>query len=464
MPDTTATTDLPVAVIGAGPTGLAAAAHLVTRGIDPIVFEAGPTPAAAVLEWGHIGLFSPWKYNIDQAARTLLESVDWQEPDGDYLPTGAELVGDYLTPLANTPQLRETIHTSTRVIAVSRAGLDRTRTPGRETAAFLVRTQSTDGQIVDHRVRAVIDASGTWETPNPLGQAGLPAIGETTARDTGLVTSPLPDVLGRDREQFAGRHTLVVGAGHSAANTLLALGQLSDEEPSTRISWAIRGADPASVYGGGDQDGLPARGALGSQLRNLVESGHVEVHTSMTITGLESSDGLTITGTTPEGHVSLQVDRVVPTTGFRPKRDFLREVRLDLDPVVEAPTKLGPLIDPENHSCGTVPPHGARLLAHPEKDFYIVGMKSYGRAPTFLMFTGYEQVRSIVAALAGDQAGADRVELVLPETGVCSTDIGSSCDTSADTADESTNCSPAEPVKIGIPTGLAHGRYKADPK
>ena len=464
MPDTTATTDLPVAVIGAGPTGLAAAAHLVTRGIDPIVFEAGPTPAAAVLEWGHIGLFSPWKYNIDQAARTLLESVDWQEPDGDYLPTGAELVGDYLTPLANTPQLRETIHTSTRVIAVSRAGLDRTRTPGRETAAFLVRTQSTDGQIVDHRVRAVIDASGTWETPNPLGQAGLPAIGETTARDTGLVTSPLPDVLGRDREQFAGRHTLVVGAGHSAANTLLALGQLSDEEPSTRISWAIRGADPASVYGGGDQDGLPARGALGSQLRNLVESGHVEVHTSMTITGLESSDGLTITGTTPEGHVSLQVDRVVPTTGFRPNLDFLREVRLDLDPVVEAPTKLGPLIDPEHHSCGTVPPHGARLLAHPEKDFYIVGMKSYGRAPTFLMFTGYEQVRSIVAALAGDQAGADRVELVLPETGVCSADIGSSCDTSADTADESTNCSPAEPVKIGIPTGLAHGRYKADPK
>ncbi|WP_298417636.1 FAD-dependent oxidoreductase [Brevibacterium sp.] len=464
MPDTTATTDLPVAVIGAGPTGLAAAAHLVTRGIDPIVFEAGPTPAAAVLEWGHIGLFSPWKYNIDQAARTLLESVDWQEPDGDYLPTGAELVGDYLTPLANTPQLRETIHTSTRVIAVSRAGLDRTRTPGRETAAFLVRTQSTDGQIVDHRVRAVIDASGTWETPNPLGQAGLPAIGETTARDTGLVTSPLPDVLGRDREQFAGRHTLVVGAGHSAANTLLALGQLSDEEPSTRISWAIRDADPASVYGGGDQDGLPARGALGSQLRNLVESGHVEVHTSMTITGLESSDGLTITGTTPEGHVSLQVDRVVPTTGFRPNLDFLREVRLDLDPVVEAPTKLGPLIDPEHHSCGTVPPHGARLLAHPEKDFYIVGMKSYGRAPTFLMFTGYEQVRSIVAALAGDQAGADRVELVLPETGVCSADIGSSCDTSADTADESTNCSPAEPVKIGIPTGLAHGRYKADPK
>src|SRR5690625_6268820 len=152
---------------------------------------------------------------------------------------------------------------------------------------------------------------------------------------------------------------------------------------------------------------MPARGALGSRLRNLVESGQVEVHWSMTITGLESSDRLTITGTTPEGHVSLQVDRVVPTTGFRPNRDFLREVRLDLDPVVEAPTKLGPLIDPEYHSCGTVPPHGANLLAHPEKDFYIAGMKSYGRASTFLMFTEYDHVRSIVYAWAGDHDAVD---------------------------------------------------------
>src|SRR5699024_7176820 len=138
-------------------------------------------------------------------------------------------------------------------------------------------------------------------------------------------------------------------------------GQLSDEEPSTRISWAIRDADPASVYGGGDQDGLPARGALGTRLRHLVESGQVEVHTSMTITGLESSDGLTVTGTTPNGSVSLQVDRVVTTTGCSPALDFLREVRLYLGPVVEAPTKLVPLIEPEYHSCGTVPPHGANL-------------------------------------------------------------------------------------------------------
>lgn len=482
------TAELPVAVIGSGPVGLAAAAHVIAREMEPLVFEAGATPAAAVSTWGHIGLFSPWKYNIDQAARTLLEQAQWVEPNGDYLPTGAELVAEYLAPLAATPQLSNAIRTQTRVIAVSRVGKDRTRTPGRGDTPFLVRTQSGRGSIEDHVVRAVIDASGTWETPNPLGQAGLPAIGEPEARAAELVTSPLPDVLGRDRAQFAGRHTLVVGAGHSAANTLLALGELREAEPSTRISWAIRGTDPASVYGGGDQDGLPARGALGTRLRNLVEAGVIEVHTSVTITNVsnanptstsatESTSELTVSGTTRAGAVTLDVDRVVPTTGFRPDLSFLREIRVDLDPIVEAPTGLGPLIDPEFHSCGTVAPHGARLLAHPEKDFYIAGMKSYGRAPTFLMATGYEQVRSIVAAIAGDQEAAERVELVLPETGVCSADIGSSCDApsvGAVAADSSGCCEPApaveaaepesccgeagQPVSIGIPTGLEHGR------
>lgn len=473
MIENTPLTELPVAVIGAGPVGLAAAAHLIAREIEPLVFEAGPAAAAAVSAWGHIGLFSPWKYNIDQAARDLLEPTGWVEPEADQLPTGAELVANYLAPLAATEPLRETIHTRTRVIAVSRVGKDRTRTPGRSDTPFLIRTRNENGAIDDRRVRAVIDTSGTWETPNPLGQAGLPAAGEPAAREAGLVSSPLPDVLGRDRAQFAGRHTLVIGAGHSAANTLLALGELREAEPNTRISWAIRSADPAGVYGGGDQDGLPARGALGARLRNLVEDGHIAVHTQVTITELAYADPapasatatgeVAVTGSAPDGAVSLSVDRVVPATGFRPNLDFLREIRLDLDPIVEAPAGLGPLIDPEHHSCGTVAPHGARLLSHPEKDFYIAGMKSYGRAPTFLMATGYEQVRSVVAAIAGDQDAADKVELVLPETGVCSADIGSSCDAPSVvtvTADSGGCCeaAPAQPVSIGIPTGLEHGR------
>jgi hypothetical protein len=116
----------------------------------------------------------------------------------------------------------------------------------------------------------------------------------------------------------------------------------------------------------------------------------------------------------------VTVDELVVATGLRPDFSYLREVRLALDPAVECPPALAPLIDPNIHSCGTVRPHGARELAQPEPGFYFAGIKSYGRAPTFLMLTGYEQVRSIAADIVGDREAAEKVELVLPETGVCS--------------------------------------------
>lgn len=456
--------ELPVAIIGAGPVGLAAAANLIERGITPQIFEAGDSVGAAIQKWGHIRLFSPWRHNIDPASRRLLEGAGWTEPRLTSLPYGAELVDQYLAPLAAMPAIQAALHLSSTVTAVSRVGMDKTHSRDRDERPFLVRVESADGTVTDHHVRAVIDASGTWAQPNPLGQAGLAAPGEVEAIKAGLITAPLADATGADRARFAGKHVLVIGSGHSAANTLLSLGQLAKNEPGTRISWSVRGADASRLYGGGDLDGLPARGQLGTRLRGLVESGHIELHTSFTTTSFTTTpQGLAVTGATPDGEVTLHVDLLIPATGFRPNLCILREIRLDLDPAVEAPRELGPLIDPEFHSCGTVPAHGAKVLAHPEKDFYIAGMKSYGRAPTFLLATGYEQVRSIVAALAGDLAAASEVHLELPETGVCSTDLGGSCDLPIeDTADPveaaSSCCAAPEPVLIGIPTGLAHGR------
>lgn len=430
---------LPVAVIGAGPVGLAAAAHLLERGITPVIFEAGPAAGAAISEWGHIRLFSPWRFNIDAASRRLLEGTGWEEPRLTSLPYGSELIERYMVPLAALPPIAAALHTHSRVTAITRAGMDKTHSKGRAGRPFLVRVETADGAVTDHRVRAAIDASGTWEQPNPLGQAGLPAPGEAEARTLGLITAPLPDVTGTDRARFTGRHVLVVGAGHSAANTLLSLGQLAKNEPATRISWAVRAASVTRLYGGGNLDGLPARGQLGTRLRRLVEDGLIELHTSFTITGFKAGDNLLVHGSTPEGEAELNADVLIPATGFRPDLDILREVRLELDPAVEAPRALGPLIDPEFHSCGTVPPHGAKLLAHPDEDFYLAGMKSYGRAPTFLLATGYEQVRSIAAALGGDREAADRIQLALPETGVCSS-------------------SGPVPVSVGFPAGTAHGR------
>lgn len=222
---------LPVAVIGAGPVGLAAAAHLAERKLDFLVLEAGEQAGASIAKWGHVRVFSPWKYDIDAAARRLLESNGWTAPDPDWLPTGAELVSDYLAPLAKAfgPHVR--FHA--KVTAISRLGYDRVRTNGREQAPFLIRLD--DGEEI--QARAVIDASGTWTTPNMLGASGLPAHGE----DEIEVEHALPDVLGAEREAYEGKHTLVVGAGHSAATTLLALAQLD----GTEITWAIRAGDAA---------------------------------------------------------------------------------------------------------------------------------------------------------------------------------------------------------------------------
>ncbi|MCB5293912.1 NAD(P)-binding domain-containing protein [Arthrobacter sp. SO3] len=454
------TATLPVAVIGAGPVGLAAAAHLLERGLEPLILEAGPTAGAAIEGWRHIRLFSPWRFNTDAAAVRLLAATGWEAPEPTTLPTGGELIDQYLTALATLPAIASRLHTGARVVAVTRQGMDKTHSRNRSTTPLVVRVEHADGEVGEYQAAGVIDASGTWSARNPLGTSGVPALGEAAAADR--ISSALPDVLGRDRGRFEGRTALVVGAGHSAANTLINLAELAAQVPATKIVWAIRGASAAKVYGGGAADELAARGQLGSRLRALVGNGTIELHTGFGIAALATADGA-VTLTSTDGR-TLEADVVVPATGFRPDLDILRELRLDLDPAVEAPRELGPLIDPEFHSCGTVEPHGARMLAHPEQDFYIVGMKSYGRAPTFLLATGYEQVRSVAAALAGDQEAADTIQLELPETGVCSSDVGSSCGTPsagpagfvADTPGGC--CGTPEPVLVGFPTGLAHGR------
>jgi thioredoxin reductase len=450
---------LPVAVIGAGPVGLAAAAHLLEQDQEPVVFEAGSSVGASVLGWGHVRVFSPWRYVVDDAARRLLEPTGWATPDPESYPTGLEIVERYLAPLAATPQLASRLRLGQRVTSVVRAGFDKMKTEGREAAPFAVTFRGNDGAEQTILARAVVDASGTSTAPNPAGASGVPAIGERALADR--IAYGIPDVLGAQRARYAGKRVLVVGSGHSAFNALLDLVDLADDAPGTSVTWAVR--KPAdrlgTLFGGGIDDALPARGELGARVRRLVDDGRLRLVADFRVARMtDTEDGIVVAG---EDAVLPPVDEVVVAPGLRPDLSFLTEVRLGLDPAVESPTALAPLIDPNVHSCGSVPPHGARELTHPESDLYLVGMKSYGRAPTFLMLTGYEQVRSVAAAIAGDWAAADDVRLVLPETGVCSSGIlaerGVAC-CAADAAAEGTGascCGDSERQAAGLCCGAA---------
>jgi thioredoxin reductase len=404
---------LPVAVIGAGPVGLAAAAHLLARGVEPVIFEAGATVGASIRAWGHVRVFSQWDFNIDPVARELLESHGWVVPEADGYPTGEEIVERYLEPLASVPAISSALRLRSRVVAVTRVEVDKLKDAGRDGAPFelVVEQEGGDRRIV---ARAVIDASGTWTHPNPLGSGGVPAADERAHAER--ISYGIPDVLGADRARYAGRRVLVVGSGHSAFNAILDLVALRDSEPATEIVWAIRGGAPGRKYGGGGDDQLPARGALGDAVRRLVEEGAIELIGGFHTRAVETVDRRLVLS---DGERRITADEVIAATGFRPDLSILRELRLDLDDRVEAARTLAPLIDPNLHSCGSVPPHGVDELSHPDEGIYVVGMKSYGRAPTFLLRTGYEQVRSVVAALAGDWEAARHIELVLPDTGVC---------------------------------------------
>jgi thioredoxin reductase len=419
-----------VAIIGGGPTGLAAAAHALGRGIEPIVLEQGEAVGHAVAQWGHVRMFSPWRYNVDKASEGLLLEAGWNSPDPDHYPTGAELVAHYLEPLATRTRLAAHVRTDARVTSISRAGLDKAKTAGREKAPFEIRYSNGKGPSV-LRADAVIDASGTWGTPNPAGANGLEAIGE--AEHGGSIAYGMPDVLGAERTRYAGKTVAVLGAGHSAIGTIIDLARLKETEPGTQIVWLLRGDNPEKSFGGGANDKLAARGELGLQFAGIVRQGGVRIETGFRASHVTTSgeDRVRVGAGSACCGRNVIADELIVAAGFRPDLSFLRELRIALDPALECPPALAPLIDPNLHSCGTVRPHGARELAQPEPGFYLAGMKSYGRAPTFLMMTGYEQVRSIMADIGGDRDAAERVELVLPETGVCSAPIAGGAAASA---------------------------------
>ncbi|QBX54416.1 FAD-binding protein [Nocardioides seonyuensis] len=410
----------PVVIIGAGPIGLAAAANAAERGMDFVVLEAGAGAGSSVGEWAHVRLFSSWSELVDPAARRLLDAAGtWAAPDDGAYPTGGEWRSAYLQPLADVLGGVEggSVRYHSRVVGVGRAGRDLMVDSGREGDPFAVHVEGPDG-AERLLASAVVDASGTWTRPNPLGADGYPALGER--ENATRITYGIPDLADPAvAARYAGKHVAVAGKGASAQGVLVGLARLGRSEPRTRVSWLLRRPSVGDAFGGGDNDQLEQRGKLGQDAKAAASSGLVTDVTQFRTESVTAQvDGrLMITST--NGRQVVDVDEVIVVTGFRPDFEFLSEVRLDLDPALGAARVLADQIHPDHHSCGDVAPHGYKELTQPEGNLFLVGMKSYGRAPSFLAMTGYEQVRSVMAALDGDLEAAGRVELVLPETGVC---------------------------------------------
>jgi thioredoxin reductase len=410
----------PLVIVGAGPIGLAAAANAAERGIDYVVLESGPEAGAAIGEWAHVRLFSAWSELIDPAARRLLEAAGgWTAPDATAYPTGGEWRTRYLLPLADLLDARPggAVRYDARVTGISRAGRDLLVDSGREHDPFAVHVETTTGH---ERLlaSAVVDASGTYRQPNPLGADGYPALGERENAHRFAYGTPDfadPEVA----ERYAGKHVAVAGKGASAQGALIGLARLASRDPQTQVTWLLRRPSVGDAFGGGDNDQLEERGKLGQAAKAAATSGKVTNVTQFRTEAVSAQDDGRLTLVSTDGQRVEDVDEVIVVTGYRPDFGFLAEVRLDLDPALGSTRTLADQIHPDHHSCGDVQPHGYRELAQPEEGLYLVGMKSYGRAPSFLAMTGFEQVRSVVAALDGDLEAAGRVDLVLPETGVC---------------------------------------------
>jgi len=412
--------NLPIVIIGAGPIGLAAAAHLVEQKQAFILLEAGNEIAHNIRTWGHVTLFSPWRYNINKAAKALLEGSDWQEPNLETIPTGHELIDLYLKPLAELAQIKPSIRLNSKVVGISRQLNDKMKSKNRVNQSFNVYVEKGDDiNIIE--AKAVIDATGTWGNPNPANSTGVWLQTEKALADH--IEYGIPNI-NSNTKRYANKKIAVIGGGHSAINTLLALAELQKENPSTNLVWVMRKRSVEEAYGGEEKDALAARGALGIRIHELVDTGKVEVVTPFYISLIKREENINIIGTlNEEQKVLTGFDELIVNAGNRPDLTMNSELRLSIDTATESVQALAPLIDPNEHSCGTVRAHGEEILRQPEKDFYIVGAKSYGRAPTFLMATGYEQVRSITAYLSGDEEASKRVELELPETGVCSINL-----------------------------------------
>jgi hypothetical protein len=396
-----------LAILGAGPIGLEAALQAATLQLPFTVYERGRV-GEHLQRWGHVRLFSPFGMNSTPLGRERLriDQPRHEMPaDADIL-TGRDHRAAYLEPLSQSPLLRDRLRTETTVLHVGRRGFLKEDDPGdsrRGQQPFLLLLRNGNREMIEE-ADVVLDCTGTFGQPRFLGDGGIPAIGETTARSH--IAGGLEDVLGEQRGVYADKTTLVIGAGYSAATTICNLAALAEKHPATWVIWLARGGgtQPIKRF---VNDTLKERDQLAVRANRLATrgDGNVEFHPQTVVTAIESAGpdrGFKVRARCAGKSVTWEADRLIANVGYTPNTDLYRELQ-----VHECYASLGPmnlaaaLLKHAGSDCLAVPSQGAATLRNPEPNFYLLGAKSYGRNAQFLLRNGFEQVRDVFALITG---------------------------------------------------------------
>jgi thioredoxin reductase len=406
-----------IAVLGAGPIGLEAALYGRYLGYRVDIYERGQV-GENLLDYGHVALFSPFGMNRSPLGLAALaaQGENWHPPTDDAVLTAGQFVDAYLRPLSRSDLLADGLCERTRVVAVGRKRHLKTDMGGEDRGddEFLLLLEDEHGKERLATADAVIDATGTYGNPNCLGQGGIHAPGERAFAER--IDHGLPDVLGRDRRLFAGKHILVVGAGFSAATNVVALAQLATEEEGTRVTWAtrdelVKGSPGPIVQIEGDR--LVERGRL-ARRANAVARGEgagritaVEHLPGTAVESIEERNDRLAVRLTGAAAKTVELDRILANVGFRPDRSIYRELHVHECYATEGPMKLAAsLLGQSSADCLDQRLAGSDVLLSPEPNFYILGAKSYGRNSKFLISMGLEQVRAMYRII-GDRADLD---------------------------------------------------------
>ncbi len=387
-----------VAILGAGPIGLDAALAAADAGLPFTVFDSAPHVGGYVRRWGHVRLFTPWTINVSERMARHLADAGSKVPDDDSCPTGDELVTRLLEPLAGLPEIAGSLVLGTRVVGVGREGLlkhEQIGTPERAARPFRILLERPDGERAVGYASVVLDCTGNYGTPNATGDGGLPAPGEDQL--DGLIQRTMPD-LAHDAQSWTGRTTLLVGAGKSAQTTARDLADMLPSAPGTQVVWAVRSSQPD--WGEIPDDTVPGRQALVVSSRRIA-AGHVpgmRVEAGATVQGFRREGDQIVVKLGETGDREIRVDRVLSLTGYVPDASLYRQLQVHECFATGAPMNLAAQLLSAGDNCLEQPAQGVDVLRTPEPDFFVLGIKSYGRLSHFLMQNGYEQVGTVFGA------------------------------------------------------------------